>query len=98
MRSLPKTPWATSSMQGTVRQLNYCETCCQVDCKIGANGALSCANKAGITFSCSGPAPAGGNTGYICRGQEGARAHTYGCDIIASQPGAFTLFCTRLLQ
>src|SRR3954465_9387608 len=39
MRSLPKTPWATSSMQGTVRQLNYCETCCRlfaIPCTRGA--------------------------------------------------------------
>jgi hypothetical protein len=64
----------------------------QVDCEIGAFGALSCKNTAGEPFSCS-----GNSSGYSCTGPGGG-ADTYGCDVVASRAGGFTLSCTRLLQ
>jgi hypothetical protein len=67
----------------------------QVDCGIGAGGALSCANTAGEPFSCSGGSSAVGSR-YSCTGPGGG-ADTYGCDVVASRAGGFTLSCTRLL-
>jgi hypothetical protein len=64
----------------------------QVDCGIGDNGALSCTNTAGLPFFCS-----GGSSGYSCTGPGGG-ADTYGCDVVASRAGGFTLSCKRLLQ
>jgi hypothetical protein len=68
----------------------------QVNCGIGAGGALSCTNTAGVPFSCSGDSSAVGSR-YSCTGPGGGD-DTYGCDVVASRAGGFTLSCTRLLQ
>lgn len=66
----------------------------EVNCGIGALEVLNCADAADTPYYCSGSSSAVGSP-YGCTDPLDNR---YGCEVVASRIGGFTLSCTRLLQ